>query len=87
MTAQSSGKSYADATRIKGELFIECVGVDKFFGDFQALNNVDINVGFREVVVVDRALRLWQIDPDPMHQPIGKARPGSDRGGRNRALR
>ena len=52
MTAQFSGKSYADATRIKGELFIECVGVDKFFGDFQALNNVDINVGFREVVVV-----------------------------------
>ena len=52
MTAQFSGKSYADATRIKGELFIECVGVDKFFGDFQALNNVDINVGFREVVVI-----------------------------------
>ncbi len=52
MTTESSPKSYADATRIKGELFIECVGVDKFFGDFQALNNVDINVGFREVVVV-----------------------------------
>ncbi len=52
MTTESGAKSYADATRIKGELFIECVDVDKFFGDFQALNNVDINVGFREVVVV-----------------------------------
>ncbi len=52
MTTESGAKSYADATRIKGELFIECVEVDKFFGDFQALNNVDINVGFREVVVV-----------------------------------
>ncbi|HEX9762025.1 MAG TPA: amino acid ABC transporter ATP-binding protein [Acidimicrobiia bacterium] len=43
---------YADATRAKGESIIEVIGVDKFFGDFQALKNVSINVGRQEVVVV-----------------------------------
>jgi general L-amino acid transport system ATP-binding protein len=43
---------YADATRAKGESIIEVIEVDKFFGDFQALKNVSINVGRQEVVVV-----------------------------------
>jgi general L-amino acid transport system ATP-binding protein len=45
---------FADATQLRGtgEVIIEIEGVDKFFGDFQALKNVDMRVGRQEVVVV-----------------------------------
>ncbi len=45
----------SDATQIlggSGEVMIELKGVDKFFGDFQALNNINMKVGKQEVVVV-----------------------------------
>lgn len=43
-----------DATAIAGdrETVIELEGVDKFFGDFQALTNINMRVGLQEVVVV-----------------------------------
>jgi len=45
---------FADATQMAGtgESMIELVGVDKFFGDFQALKNINLNIGKQEVVVV-----------------------------------
>ncbi|HEU5113065.1 MAG TPA: amino acid ABC transporter ATP-binding protein, partial [Acidimicrobiia bacterium] len=49
MTAQTD---YTDATRATGEAIIELEGVDKFFGDFQALKGIDMRVGRQEVVVV-----------------------------------
>jgi general L-amino acid transport system ATP-binding protein len=51
MTDQSV---FADATQAAGtgEPMIELVGVDKFFGDFQALKNINITIGKQEVVVV-----------------------------------
>lgn len=52
MTTERSPQVYADATRAKGDAVIECVGVDKFFGDFQALYDINMNVGQQEVVVV-----------------------------------
>jgi len=52
MTMEPTNEIFADATRAKGEPIIECVAVDKFFGDFQALKNVSINIGLQEVVVV-----------------------------------
>ena len=44
----------ADATEVggTGKLMIDLVGVDKFFGDFQALSGIDMKVGEQEVVVV-----------------------------------
>ncbi len=44
----------ADATEAggTGEVMIELTGVDKFFGDFQALKGIDMKVGEQEVVVV-----------------------------------
>ena len=45
----------SDATQIlggTGEVMIELGGVDKFFGEFQALSNIDMKVGKQEVVVV-----------------------------------
>ncbi len=43
----------SDATQIGGrELMIEMASVDKFFGSFQALSNIDMKVGAGEVVVV-----------------------------------
>jgi general L-amino acid transport system ATP-binding protein len=43
-----------DATRAggTGEVMILCEGVDKFFGDFQALKDIELVVGRQEVVVV-----------------------------------
>ncbi|HEX6285865.1 MAG TPA: ATP-binding cassette domain-containing protein, partial [Acidimicrobiia bacterium] len=43
---------YADATRAKGEAIISLDSVDKFFGDFQALKDINVRVGKQEVVVV-----------------------------------
>jgi general L-amino acid transport system ATP-binding protein len=45
---------FADATQLtgKGEPMIVLEGVDKFFGDFQALRDINLRVGRREVVVV-----------------------------------
>jgi general L-amino acid transport system ATP-binding protein len=43
---------YSDATRATGETIIELGGVDKFFGDFQALKDINMAVGRQEVVVV-----------------------------------
>jgi general L-amino acid transport system ATP-binding protein len=49
MTLQTD---YSDATRATGEAIIELEGVDKFFGDFQALKDINMRVGRQEVVVV-----------------------------------
>ena len=45
---------FSDATQAAGtgETMIEMANVDKFFGDFQALKNINIRVGKQEVVVV-----------------------------------
>jgi general L-amino acid transport system ATP-binding protein len=46
---------FADATQLGGagtEVMIEMEHVDKFFGDFQALKNINVKVGLQEVVVV-----------------------------------
>jgi general L-amino acid transport system ATP-binding protein len=45
---------FADATHVAGtgEVMIELSGVDKFFGDFQALRDINLKVGRTEVVVV-----------------------------------
>ena len=45
---------FSDATQMAGtgETMIELAGVDKFFGDFQALKNINITIGKQEVVVV-----------------------------------
>ena len=46
---------FADATQMmgaSGEVMIDVEGVDKYFGDFQALTNINMKVGKQEVVVV-----------------------------------
>jgi general L-amino acid transport system ATP-binding protein len=48
----TTATDYSDATRATGEAIIELQGVDKFFGDFQALKDIDMRVGMQEVVVV-----------------------------------
>lgn len=51
MTDNNSGV-FADATAVEGEAMIELVGVDKFFGSFQALSDINLKVAPQEVVVV-----------------------------------
>jgi general L-amino acid transport system ATP-binding protein len=50
----ADGTVFADATVVagSGDVMIEVAGVDKFFGDFQALEAVDLSIGRQEVVVV-----------------------------------
>ena len=45
---------FADATAMRGSgtAMIELEGVDKFFGDFQALSDINLRIGRQEVVVV-----------------------------------
>jgi general L-amino acid transport system ATP-binding protein len=43
---------FADATQVDGDVIIELEHVDKLFGDFQALRDINLRVGRREVVVV-----------------------------------
>jgi general L-amino acid transport system ATP-binding protein len=45
---------FSDATQMAGtgETMIKLEGVDKFFGDFQALKNINMRVGKQEVIVV-----------------------------------
>jgi general L-amino acid transport system ATP-binding protein len=52
MTSETRGSAFTDATQTKGEAFIELTDVDKFFGDFQALKDINMKVGKQEVVVV-----------------------------------
>jgi general L-amino acid transport system ATP-binding protein len=49
-----SDEVFVDATEMRGsgELIIEVSGVDKFFGDFQALKGINMRVARQEVVVV-----------------------------------
>ncbi len=52
-TTTTTSNVNSDATQIGGrDLIIEMTGVDKFFGSFQALTNIDMKVGTGEVVVV-----------------------------------
>ena len=51
MTDQSAA-IFADATQAVGEPIIELEHVDKFFGAFQALSDINLKVGRQEVVVV-----------------------------------
>jgi general L-amino acid transport system ATP-binding protein len=52
MTSESTALPFADATQAKGTALIEVTDVDKYFGDFQALKDINLAVGLQEVVVV-----------------------------------
>ena len=55
MTDTNTGTVNTDATKIMGGTgvpIIEVRAMDKFFGDFQALSNINLIVGKQEVVVV-----------------------------------
>ncbi len=52
MNTEQKGPVFSDATRAVGETVIELKSVDKFFGDFQALANINMTVGLQEVIVV-----------------------------------
>jgi len=53
-THQAAAEEFADATEIASgsDVIIELEGVDKFFGDFQALKGIDLKVGRQEVIVI-----------------------------------
>ena len=46
------GQAFADATKTAGTPIIELEHVDKFYGTFQALEDINLKIGRQEVVVV-----------------------------------
>jgi general L-amino acid transport system ATP-binding protein len=48
----TTDRTFSDATQAVGEAIIELEHVDKFFGSFQALKDINVKVGRQEVVVV-----------------------------------
>ncbi|MPZ54031.1 MAG: ATP-binding cassette domain-containing protein [Acidimicrobiia bacterium] len=52
MTEERTTEVFADATQVKGEPVIIVENVDKYFGEFQALKDINMRVGHQEVVVV-----------------------------------
>jgi hypothetical protein len=64
---------------------IELEHVDKFFGDFQALSDINVKVGSGGRGG-DRAVRVGQVDDDPLHQPARGARCRPHRGRRHRTV-
>jgi general L-amino acid transport system ATP-binding protein len=52
MNDELPGAVFADATQVAGDVVIEMEGVHKFFGDFQALDGINLRVARKEVVVV-----------------------------------
>ena len=52
MNDELPGEVFADATQVAGDVVIEMEGVHKFFGDFQALDDINLRVARKEVVVV-----------------------------------
>ncbi len=54
MSEAATSAVFADATQMAatGEAMIELIDVQKFFGTFQALRDIDLNVARQEVVVV-----------------------------------
>jgi ABC-type polar amino acid transport system, ATPase component len=64
---------------------ITLTGVNKWFGQFHVLSDINLDVKEGEKIVDLRAVRLGQVDPDPLHQPAGGA-PGRRHRGRRREL-
>ena len=50
--SDTSPSVFADATQAVGDSIIELDHVDKFFGSFQALTDINLKIGRQEVVVV-----------------------------------
>ena len=53
-TDSEPGAVFSDATQVggTGDVMIELSGVDKFFGSFQALRDINLKIGRQEVMVV-----------------------------------
>ncbi len=53
MTDETKGGDvFADATQVEGDVMIEIIGAHKYFGDFHALDDINLKVARKEVVVV-----------------------------------
>ena len=50
--SETNQSVFADATQATGDVIIELDHVDKFFGSFQALKDINLKIGRQEVVVV-----------------------------------
>ena len=67
------------------DVAIEMVGVNKWYGDFHVLRDINLKVLRGERIVICGPVRLRQVDHDPLHQPAGGAPEGPDRRRRHRA--
>jgi general L-amino acid transport system ATP-binding protein len=52
MSDDTTNEVFADATQVEGAAMIEIIGAHKYFGDFHALDDINLKVARQEVVVV-----------------------------------
>ena len=58
------------------ESAVEMIGVNKWYGEFHVLRDINLNVAWRRAHRHLRAVGLGQVDDDPLHQPPGGAPEG-----------
>ena len=59
-------------TNPPSDALIQMINVDKFFGSFQALTKINLEVKRGEKNRHLRPVGIRQINPDPLYQPAGR---------------
>ena len=75
------------AHHVSDQIIIRMEGVNKWYGKFQVLNNIDLDVRAGRAHRDLRPVGLGQVDPDPLHQPARDHPEGPHRRRRHRARR
>ncbi len=70
----------------KVESVIQLKGVNKWFGQFHVLTDINLDVKEGEKIVICGPSGIGQVDPDPLHQPAGGTSAGRHRGARRHAV-
>jgi hypothetical protein len=67
---------------LKTDVAVDMIGLNKWFGDFHVLRDINLDRDARRAHRRSAGLRIGQVDHDPLHQPAGGAPAGP--GGRGR---
>ncbi len=68
MISDRPGGYLADVGQRRPTSLVEIVGMNKWYGDFHVLRDINLTRHARRAHRHLRAVRLGQVDPDPLHQ-------------------
>lgn len=66
--------------KVTDEVAIEISDMNKWYGTFHVLRDINLTVNRGGADCYLRSLRFWQVDPDPLHQCFGRTSKGPDHG-------